>query len=145
MPHTAFLATACVLNGRLHVIGAMDSSAHQVLEMTEENGLAWTVKADLPANRFGAASAMHEGKIWVVGGIVGGESSASVLTYEPDADAWATAPSLPLPTLYGTATAIDGGIVFCADLVYQYKNAAWSAVPGGMSIIASTCGTALLG
>ena len=88
---------------------------------------------------------MHEGKIWVVGGIVGGESSASVLTYEPDADAWATAPSLPSPTLYGTATAIDGSIVLYAGRVYQYKNAAWSAVPGGVSRTASTCGAVLLG
>ena len=139
------MPTACVLNGRLHVIGAMDSSAHQVLEMTEENGLAWTVKADLPANRHGAASTVHEGKIVVMGGNVGGEMSASVLTYDPDADAWATAPSLRSPTLYGTATAIDGGIVFCADHVYQYKNAAWSAVPGGVSRTASTCGAVLLG
>ena len=60
MPHEAFLATACVLNGRLHVMGGMGSNRLQVLEMTEENGLTWTVKADLPANRCAAASVVHQ-------------------------------------------------------------------------------------
>ena len=139
------MPTACVLNGRLHVMGGWGSNKHQVLEMTEENGLAWTVKADLPANRHGAASTAHDGKIMVMGGHVGGVMSAPALTYDPDADAWATAPPLPSPRAHGTATAIDGSIVFFADRVFQYKNAAWSAVPGGVSRTASTCGAVLLG
>ena len=97
MPHEAYLSTACVLNGRLHVMGGLHSNRHQVLEMTEENGLAWTVKADLPATRWGAASTVHEGKIWVIGGTIAGEPSASVDTYDADADTWATGPPLPFP------------------------------------------------
>ena len=38
------MATACVLNGRLYVIGGHDSNKLQVLEMTDENGLSWSAK-----------------------------------------------------------------------------------------------------
>ena len=89
MPHTAtWQATACVLNGRLYVMGGYDSNKLQVLEMTEENGLSWSRKADLPAERCGAASCMHEGKIWVMGGLVNFQSSASVSIYDAEGDTW---------------------------------------------------------
>ena len=71
-------------------VSGMGSNKLQVLEMTEENGLAWTVKADL-LNIVGfTASTVHEGKVWLMGGMVGRENSASVLTYDVEADAWAT-------------------------------------------------------
>ena len=117
MPHAAWHATACALNGRLYVMGGYFSNKLQVLEMTAESGLAWTVKAELPADRIhGAASAVHQGKIWVMGGCVGengdpAQSSSSVITYNADADTWATGPPLPSP-FYGRATTIDGGIFF---------------------------------
>ena len=100
MPHAAVLATACVLNGRLCVIGGANSNRLQVLEMTEENGLSWSRKADLPADRCGAASVVHEGKIWVMGGEMDGEATASVCVYDPSDDTWAAAPPLP----YGIQT-----------------------------------------
>ena len=59
MPHDADEATACVLNGRLYVIGGEGSNRLLVLEMTEENRTSWSCKADLPAERFGAASCVH--------------------------------------------------------------------------------------
>ena len=95
MPHNAYMATACVLNGQLHVMGGYESNKLQVLEMTEENGLSWSRKADLPAARALAASAVHEGKIWVMGGNVDGEATASVCVYDPSDDTWAAAPPLP--------------------------------------------------
>ena len=58
----SLLTTGCVLNRRLHVMGGFGSNTHQVLEMTEENGLAWTVKADLPAARYGAASIVQRAR-----------------------------------------------------------------------------------
>ena len=44
-------ATACVLNGRLYVMGGHGCNKLQVLEMSEEHGFSWSVKADLPAYR----------------------------------------------------------------------------------------------
>merc|ERR1712185_53220 len=57
LPHAADRATACVLNGRLYVMGGVECNKLQVLEMSEENEFTWTVKADLPLKRWSAASA----------------------------------------------------------------------------------------
>ena len=138
-----------MLNGRLYVMGGRDSNKLQVLEMTEENGLAWTVKADLPANRNGAASVVHDGRIWVMGGCVAGEGpTASVLTYDAEADTWATGPSLPSPCANCRAATIDGGIHLndARPQTFQYKNAAWSEVQEGVENMQSpVLGCVLLG
>ena len=47
LPHEANAATACVLNGRLYVMGGINSNKLQVLEC-QRRRVAWTVKADLP-------------------------------------------------------------------------------------------------
>ena len=134
MPHAVSAATACVANGRLHVMGGEYSNKHQVLEMTEQNGLAWTVKADMPDARKDATSVVYEGNIWVMGGDVhgedvNGEASASVVMYNADADAWNTGPSLPEPVMFPQAT-VDGGILLCESCqvlsMFLYKNAEWT-------------------
>merc|ERR1712185_762451 len=68
----------------------------QVLEMTEENGLAWTMKADLPVHRHDPASIVHEGKIMLIGGCAIEEHASSVMVYDEHTDSWATAPPLPV-------------------------------------------------
>ena len=47
LPHATYGATACVLNGRLYVMGGFLCDKLQVLEMSEENEFSWTVKACL--------------------------------------------------------------------------------------------------
>ena len=135
-------------------MGGVDSNKHQVLEMTEENGFSWAEKADLPATRSNAASIVHEGQIWVMGGRVDGSASGSVITYDADADAWETAPPIPNPPRVGRATAIDGCILLHAPYrgdwqrVTMYKDAAWSDVEvigTGSGSGGAPCGTVLLG
>ena len=92
MPHATDYATACVLNGRLFVAGGYDCGKLQVWD-----GTAWTLKADLPAARFGAASAVHDGKVMVIGGAVNNQETASVIVYNPESDTWAAAEPLPAP------------------------------------------------
>ena len=117
--------------------------------MTEENGLSWSCKADLPANRHGAASVVYNGKIWVMGGYVVGEgASTSVITYDAETDTWATGPPLPEACVGCAATinGADGGILLFQSNSFQYRNAAWSEVaqPPGMPR-ATACGSVLLG
>ena len=146
MPHEAKGATACVLNGRLYVIGGEGSNKLQVLEMTEENGLSWSRKADLPANRYNAASVVHEDRIWVMGGDVGNQPSASVITYDAEADAWETGPPLPLPCDGCRATQVDGSIfLHHRDGLHQFREAAWSAVAGDWTGRYPVWGSVLLG
>ena len=156
VPHAVNMATACVLNGRLHVIGGVDRNTHQVLEMTEENGLSWSCKAELPASRHGAASVVHEGMIWVMGGQawgLGGDfrRSASVIKYDAEADTWDTAAPLPSPCSDCRAFSIEGGIFLCGrahgsySQCFEYRNGAWSEVAGGDVARYPACGSVLLG
>ena len=109
----------------------------------------WSRKADLrmPANRGYAASVVHDGKIYVMGGRVAGEgASASVITYDTEADAWETAPALPEPGCDGCAATVDGHIFIVANHHrFEYRNPAWSQALGGPSSRYPVCGSFLLG
>ena len=131
-------------------MGGANSNKLQVLEMTEENGLSWSCKAELPANRRGAASAAHDGRIWVMGGRVGGRTSATVLTYDAEADTWEAGPPLPSPCSNCRAAATEDGIFLYGygdgrARAFRYANAVWSAVAVGMDVVAPSCGSLLLG
>ena len=133
------------------MVGGQDSNRLQVLEMTEENGLSWSCKAELPAQRDGAASVVYDGKIWVMGGWVDGEgATASVVIYDAQDDSWVTGPPLPSPPFRCRAVTIDDVILlqtFERGETLQYKNAAWAGAvaPGGAAVESSTCAAVLLG
>ena len=95
LPHAVYKATACVLNGRLCVMGGVGCNTLQVLEMSEENEYSWTVKADLPVQRFNAASVVHEGRLWLIGGMEDWQFSNSVIIYDIDTNSWGPGPALP--------------------------------------------------
>ena len=133
LPHAANRATACVLNGRLYVMGGIFCNKLQVLEMSEENEFTWTVKADLPAARYGAASAAHESKIWLMGGRVDYVESSSVLIYDIDTDSWGTGPAaLPRASSEARATTMNGELYITGGTsraTWVYRNGAWVDAP----------------
>ena len=82
--------------------------------------------------------------------------SASVVTYDAEADVWEAAPRALWPPTPGLsspcrckAVAIDGGIMlFDCHGAFQYRNAAWSLVAEGREVaqVTSTVvGPVLLG
>ena len=111
------------------MIGGAGCNKLQVLEWSEENGFAWTFKAELPAARYGAASVLHHGKIWLIGGRVDHTPSSSVLIYDIDADSWGTGPALPGTAAGAHAVALAGEIYVSYDMdtaaTWVYRNAAW--------------------
>ena len=146
LPHAANKATACVLNGRLYVMGGVLCDKLQVLEMSVENGFSWSVKADLPAWRFDAASLVHEGKIWLIGGCINWVPIASVLIYDLEADSWGTGPALPRATCGARATTLNGEVhVISSDGHWAYRGDAWVDVPGGPGPQRCACAGVLLG
>ena len=119
-----------MLNGRLYVMGGMDCDKLQVLEMSEENGFSWTVKADLPAARYDAGSLVHEGRLWLISGKIDWRPSNSVAIYDIDADSWGPGPELPLAVTAtgGTySTTLNGDVcVFSRNIGnWVYRNGAW--------------------
>ena len=129
-------------------MGGVGSDRLQVLEMTQENGLSWSRKADLPALRQAAGSMLHEGKIWVMGGFAGGPT-ASVISYDAEADAWSTGPPLP-DACWGCKAATNDSasgipLVHSSHGCFQYTGAAWSVVTGPPGAAAPCCGSVFLG
>ena len=126
--------------------------------MTEENGLSWTVKAEMPDTRYGAASVVHEGKIWILGGSMQiTVPTDSVFTYNAAADDWVRAPSLPSACRNGSAATIDGGIFLLCDTggvtrAFTYRTEAphgprWEQADAGgtQDLRFAVCGSVLLG
>ena len=124
MPHDAYQAASCVLDGRLYVVGGMNSRRVQCWD-----GERWTVRAELPAERCFAACGASGGKMVLIGGMVKFRSSASVLLYDPLADAWADGPSLPAPCTFCRAVEHAGGIiVVSASPPLRFQDGEWSEI-----------------
>ena len=164
MPHAAHFAKACVLNERFYVMGGITETSQdkvQVLEMSDENGFSWTVKADLPAERSvhgGAGGCVPvDGKVWLMGEACGdsdGEDEPEggpriVYIYNTNLDSWSAGP--PLPPCYCdpddcTAVLHAGEIhVVSGGAASAYRGGAWESIPGGHCAAYGTCGSVLLG
>ena len=126
-------------------MGGVNCNKLQVLEMSEENGFSWTVKADLPASRVGAASVVHEGMLWVIGGLTNWANSNTVAIYDIDADSWGTGPALPRAASCARATTLNGEVYVVSHVgSWIHRNAAWVDIPGGPEVREPTCAGVLL-
>ena len=93
-----------------------------------------TVQADMPAVRFGTASAVVHGKLWIMGGLVEYfEDTATVTIYDPATDTWVEGPELPQPGLY-----IHAGTL-------RYNGTAWVGAGGAPLHRRGACASVLLG
>ena len=120
--------------------------------MSAENEFSWTVKTDLPAPQYDAASTVHEGKLWLMGGIVNGAPSSAVSIYDNEADSWMAGPDLPDTTNGGAraTTTLNGDLrVTCYHATWVYRNARWEEVQDEDGSIPATrysaCESILLG
>ena len=147
LPHAASEATACVLNGRLYVMGGTNCDKLQVLEMSEENEFTWTVKADMPSVRCDAASAVVHGKLWLMGGLVEYfEDTATVTIYDPATNTWDAGPELPQPGPYHAAI-LDGELRVGNQQAgtLRYNGTAWVGAGGAPLRRRGACASVLLG
>ena len=134
-----------MLNGRLYVMGGVGCNKLQVLEISEENEFSWTVKADLPEKRFKAASAVVNGKLWLIGG--GGRLEDPILIYNPESDTWASGPPLPFATKHAVAAAMhDGELFLISDRgTLIYRDGGWQDIAGVPTLRGPSIGSVLLG
>ncbi|MGD0922963.1 MAG: hypothetical protein ABSA70_14560 [Terriglobia bacterium] len=70
----------------------------------------WSTKAAMPTARFGAAVAVVNSLVYVVGGCVSpvGNPVAILEVYDPKTDRWASGSPMPEPRCAGAAAVIDG-------------------------------------
>jgi N-acetylneuraminic acid mutarotase len=74
------------------------------------DAIGWTLLAPLPSARGETAAAVSQGRLYVVGGMIGlaGQASAEVSVYDPASNTWTTAPDLPAARHHAAAAALDG-------------------------------------
>lgn len=69
----------------------------------------WLELAPVPTPRIFSSSAMFNGLMYSVGGVVGsGDSSNVVECFDPSANSWLTKASLPVPTRAAAVSVLDG-------------------------------------
>ena len=122
----------------------------QVLEMSEENGFSWTVKAELPAARFDASSTVAGGRLWLMGGYSEDEEPfRDVIIYDTATDTWAAGPALPWPDVDSPkathAAELNGELHWYHDRTYRYvpavlhRDGAWVEEPWGGLPVEGIC------
>ena len=94
------------------------------------NGTEWQIKANLPNERYTAASIAVDGRMWIIGGYVNWQPTASVLVYDPQTDTWAEGPPLPAPDTRCRAVEHDGAIVVLGNgAPLRLRNGEWAVTP----------------
>jgi N-acetylneuraminic acid mutarotase len=80
---------------------------------TEEYDLAtdtWIYKTPMPTPRVNFGIAVHEGKIYCMGGFSYYNETAATEVYDHATDAWETKAGVPTPTGFPTANVVEGKI-----------------------------------
>jgi N-acetylneuraminic acid mutarotase len=112
---------ASIVNGTIYCMGGKKywgiDSSYQELNVTEAydpNTNSWSEKSDMPIPVLGCASAVLDGKIYVIGGSrhfqLGWEldTVGSTQIYDPENDEWTIGVSLPIAQSYGAAAITIG-------------------------------------
>ena len=70
----------------------------------------WTRKADMPTRRCRLTTSVVDGKIYAIGGKLGGDSVSAVEVYDPATDKWTRKADMPTARMEHAACVIDGRI-----------------------------------
>lgn len=92
--------------------GATDSAVVEIVVAAEDNPLGhWITRAPLPTARQELATAVLDGRIYVVGGMdAAGTALARVDVFDPEANSWSVAAPLPEPRHHLGLAAAQGRI-----------------------------------
>lgn len=105
-----------VVDGKLYVIGGAEASGHRTpaVQIFDFETETWSRGADMPVAREGHIFA-HEGRIIVPGGYDGTLALCDVQVYNPDEDAWAEMPDLPVKASAFQGVVADGCLYLFGD------------------------------
>lgn len=99
-----------------------------------QTGGVWQTLAPMPAMRQELATAVLNGKIFVIGGYdVDGNSTATVEIYDPNNDTWASAQPIPVAVNHNSAAVAAGklysfGAAVLLAFVFDPVNDSWAPV-----------------
>lgn len=112
---TRALAGGGVINGKLYVVGGCVNSDCRIgvtnaLEVYDPVTNSWTSRAPLPTPRYGAATGVINGRLYVAGGGTACppcDAQTVVESYDPLTNEWRTEPSLPAGVANTVGTVIN--------------------------------------
>jgi N-acetylneuraminic acid mutarotase len=100
-------------DGLVYAIGGFPNGS--VVEAYDPASDEWTVHPAMAVERSDfAAAAGPDGRIYVLGGVVGGDASASVAAYDPETRTWSTRATMPHPRQQHTAVLAPNGRIYVA-------------------------------
>src|SRR4051812_39571897 len=113
------------MSKRLLTAGAFVTLA--AVSALAQNG-AWTTKQPLPAPRNEVALATVGGKLYVVGGSVGGEAVPLIDEYDPPSNAWRVLAAMPKGLDHLGVAVVDGKIITVGGFIGSVHRGAVSDV-----------------
>ena len=123
LPRPRDHAHATVLHGALYSIGGRDAAinaTNNAIDVFDFAAQSWTtLRATLPTERGGFASAVVGDEILIIGGEGGGNSYAEVETFRPDTETWRTLAPMPTPRHGIQAAICNGGVYIAAGGIRQ--------------------------
>ncbi len=108
LPSPRYLSAGDVINGKLYVVGGLDSSLSitlDALEVYDPVSDNWSSLPPMPTPRFGAMAAAINGKLYVAGG---SDGLGTLEIYNPLLNSWTTGASMPTPRGEAAVGVING-------------------------------------
>jgi len=119
MPRRIHTLSTSVVNGKIYVIGGVDSGV--VLSTVYEYDPAediWTQKADMPTPMWRLSTSTVNGRIYAIGGLdtINDKALPTVDEYNPDTDKWTKKTDMPTPMSDHASDAVNGKIYVIGGL-----------------------------
>ena len=119
MPTKRTFLCACSVGGKIYVFGGVTAGVPgatwnpPALDVYDPATDTWTRKADIPTARSMAAASVVDGRIYIIGGVigsVGGYGISTVEEYDPATDTWTTKTRMPTPRKCLSTSVVDGKV-----------------------------------
>ncbi len=101
-----------VIGGKVYIAGGYEDDPLNTFTIVAKSSEydpgtnAWSAKADMPAARWGAGSAVVNSRLFILGGTAGGSGTATAFAYDPTGDVWSVKTEMTQMRKQATASAV---------------------------------------